>query len=391
MRQLRVGFLCSQNYLDRDAWSGIPYSMRQALEARDIQVVYLGNPQKYTLRQRIINRYYRTVYQLRRNKPLIEEGSPQYVAKRQQFVRKIHAQLAKSPCDVIFAPVSSEELLFLETDIPIVYLSDLTSALYWKYYDPNPSQQLLQWRKTHETAAISKASKIIYPSTWVADSAIHDLGLEPNKIEVIPFGANIDRVPTPEEIQTQRNLKRCRLLFVGRDWERKGGDIALQTLKALKAMGVDAELTIVGSQPHLEDPEGITVIPFLNKNDPAQLETFYQLFLTSNFFVFPTRAEGFGIVFCEAAAFGLPVVTTDVCGTPTIVRNGKNGYTLPQPAAGEDYARVIAKLFADPVAYQKLVFSSRQEYDSRLNWGAWAEQLEKVCTELVYSLPSRSK
>lgn len=387
MGQLRVGFLSPHNYLDRNAWSGILYCMYRALTARGIQIIPLGNPKKYTIRQRAVDWLGRTLNKLQ-GKQIVEgaeEGTPQYLAQRQKFIDKVYKKLAQNRCDVIFAPVASEEINFLETEIPVVYLSDVTRTLYWKYYFAPPTPAAEKWRIIHETAAATKSAKLVYSSDWAARSAAEDLGVEPSRLEVIPFGANIDYVPPVDQLTEQRDMSQCRLLFIGKHhWQRKGGDIAVAILAALRKMGVNAELTLVGSEPTLENLEGIKIIPFLNKNVPEQLEEFNQLFLRSHFFVLPSRGDCTPIVLCEAAAFGLPVITTEVGGIPTIVQNGKNGYTFPLSATAEDYARVIAELFADPAAYQKLVYASREEYDLRLNWDAWAAQMEKVFAGLVY-------
>jgi glycosyltransferase involved in cell wall biosynthesis len=230
-----------------------------------------------------------------------------------------------------------------------------------------------------EFIAISKAKKLVYPSEWAAKSAICDYKAEPTKIEIIPFGANLDEPPLANEILSPKQTSSCRLLFVGRDWLRKGGDIAFQTLISLCERGVDAELVIVGSTPPPEiKHEKLRVIPYLNKNIPQQRKQLDELFLNSNFFILPTRAECYGIVFCEANAFGLPVFTTDVGGIPTIINNGRNGYMLPLSASGEDYANLIGEKFSDKGVYENLVRSSREEYDMRLNWDKWAESLHQV-------------
>jgi len=220
---------------------------------------------------------------------------------------------------------------------------------------------------------------LVYPSEWAAKSAICDYKAEPTKIEIIPFGANLDEPPLANEILSPKQTSSCRLLFVGRDWLRKGGDIAFQTLISLCERGVDAELVIVGSTPPPEiKHEKLRVIPYLNKNIPQQRKQLDELFLNSNFFILPTRAECYGIVFCEANAFGLPVFTTDVGGIPTIIKNGRNGYMLPLSASGEDYANLIGEKFSDKGVYENLVRSSREEYDMRLNWDKWAESLHQV-------------
>ena len=377
MPPVKVGFLSRQNYLDKQTFSGTLYYMRTALKAREIQVIDLGNPRKDSLWKKVWNR-------LIKSNDSAKTGSPRYIAEHIEFASLIKKQLNQTPCDVIFAPVAKGELTYIETTIPIVSLSDGTFSLLEKNYQLKFDEQQREVESQQEFIAISKAKKLVYPSEWAAKSAICDYKAEPTKIEIIPFGANLDEPPLANEILSPKQTSSCRLLFVGRDWLRKGGDIAFQTLISLCERGVDAELVIVGSTPPPEiKHEKLRVIPYLNKNIPQQRKQLDELFLNSNFFILPTRAECYGIVFCEANAFGLPVFTTDVGGIPTIIKNGINGYMLPLSASGEDYANLIVENFSNRTHYENLVRSSRKEYDQRLNWNKWAESLHQVIMKML--------
>ena len=168
-------------------------------------------------------------------------------------------------------------------------------------------------------------------------------------------------------------------MFIGKDWHRKGGNIAFETLISLLNMGIDAELVMLGCIPPEEiNNERLKVIPFLNKNNPEERDQLNQLFLQSHFFIFPTRADCSPIVICEANAFGLPVITTDVGGISTIIKNGKNGYMLPLDASSDQYASLIANNFGDRTVYEELVKSSREQYDQYLNWDKWAEAIHSL-------------
>ncbi|MGH8003433.1 MAG: glycosyltransferase family 4 protein, partial [Limisphaerales bacterium] len=123
------------------------------------------------------------------------------------------------------------------------------------------------------------------------------------------------------------------------------------------------------------------VIPFLDKNKPVQREELAKLFFESDFFLLPTRYECYGVVFCEAAAFGLPVITTDTGGVSGVVRNGENGYLLPYAAGGADYARLIAEIYRDDKRYFELVQKSRQAFEERLNWDTWAQTVKRLIAE----------
>ena len=378
MKKIKVGFLSTHNYFDRNAWSGIVYRMYDALKSKNIQMVALGNPSKPTLLRKVVNR-------VSPKAKSFEVGSSGYIEEGKQKVALIQKQLNKTPCDVLLGPVASLEINYLKTNVPIIYLSDITFELYNGYYPSNFDQQQIEWISNIESTAISKSSKIVYPSDWAAQSAIDDYDAETTKVKVIPFGANLDDPPAAEEVSLSRkNTSSCRLLFIGKDWERKGGEIAFQTLISLHRMGVDAELIVLGSVPPAKiKHEKLTVIPFLDKNDPIQRQQFRELFLQSNFLIFPTRAECFGIVNCEANAFGLPVITTNVGGLPTIIKQGKNGYMLPPSASGDDFAKLIAEIFYDRARYEQLVCSSREEYDRRLNWNVWAQSIHNLIVDML--------
>ena len=142
---------------------------------------------------------------------------------------------------------------------------------------------------------------------------------------------------------------------------------------------------MIGCVPPSEfQHEKLKVIPFLNKNIPEEQEQFSQLLLNSHFLVFPTRADCSPIVICEANAYGIPVITTDAGGIPTILKEGKNGYMLPLSAGGDEYAKLIATHFANKETYEQLVRSSREEYDDRLNWNKWAESTYKIMINMLH-------
>ena len=383
MQTLRVGFLSFHDHLDRNAWSGTLFYMQRALKARDIQVVSLREAKKISLGQKILQKISRYIGKNNgSSEPKI--GSVSYLAECHKLTSVVEKKLAQTPCDVIFAPVASRELMFHNASIPIIYLSDVTFSLYRQLYEVGFDKQECDWASKEESIAISKASKLFYSSQWAADSAISDYQAEAQKIEIIPFGANLDTPPLAEEALAKKPNSTCRLLLIGKDWYRKGGDIAFQTLISLLQKGVDAELVVVGCVPPAEiKHDKLIVIPYLNKNVPQERKKLDKLFLSSHFFILPTRADCSPIVTCEANAFGLPVLTTDVGGIPTIIKEGKNGYMLSLSASGDAYADLIIENFSEESVYDNLRHSSRKEYETRLNWDKWAERFHHEAIDLL--------
>jgi glycosyltransferase involved in cell wall biosynthesis len=83
-------------------------------------------------------------------------------------------------------------------------------------------------------------------------------------------------------------------------------------------------------------------------------------------------------VFCEAAAYGIPVFATRTGGVPSLVRDGVNGFTLPPEARGREYASRIAELFAAPERYRRMTRDSRDEFENRLNWDSWGRRVSSL-------------
>jgi glycosyltransferase involved in cell wall biosynthesis len=121
----------------------------------------------------------------------------------------------------------------------------------------------------------------------------------------------------------------------------------------------------------------------LGKSDPLQRRRLSQLFLEANFFLFPTLAEAYGIVLCEASAHGLPSLARDTGGVGAAVTDGENGYLLPPDATGRQYANKILKIVQDGSNYERLVLSSRMAYEERLNWDAWGRAVKPIFEQVV--------
>jgi len=143
-------------------------------------------------------------------------------------------------------------------------------------------------------------------------------------------------------------------------------------------------LTICGCVPpsRFRVP-GMHVIPFLDKNDPAQRKQLADLYLASHFFLLPTRSESYGIVFCEANAFGLPAITTNTGGVSDVISDGENGFMLLPAARGPEYAKLIAEIWQDRGRYSALARSSRRTFDERLNWDAWGLAVSKLIPRVL--------
>lgn len=123
----------------------------------------------------------------------------------------------------------------------------------------------------------------------------------------MPFPGNVGRPREPKSI--------IRLLYIGGDYKRKGGDLLLQMWA--KARLKNAELTFVCPQPPIETLEGVRFLRDIRSGTPEHSK----LLADHDILVLPTRQEPFGYVLLEAINSGLVCVTTEAAGAAEIVKD----------------------------------------------------------------------
>jgi glycosyltransferase involved in cell wall biosynthesis len=282
----------------------------------------------------------------------------------------------------LIAPAAASELAYLKTNLPIIYFGDATYKAYSEIYEKEfkDLNSFSRWEGNHlERRALKKSSLIVFTSHWAAQSAVNDYGVPKHKVEVIQMGANIDIVPDRATIFKKEQNNVLTLLFLSVDWDRKGGTIAVDTTKHLHDAGTAVKLIVCGCIPPAENMHPyIEVIPFLNKNEAKDFERFVHILSSVHFLLLPTRADCTPLVNCEANAYGVPAITTNVGGISEAVKDGINGYCLPLEAGGAEYASLINSLFSNKERYHQLIESSRRRFDEELNWDKFAENVHTV-------------
>jgi glycosyltransferase involved in cell wall biosynthesis len=180
-------------------------------------------------------------------------------------------------------------------------------------------------------------------------------------------------------------MSSCRLLLVGVDWRRKGADLAVEVAAMLATWGVPCVLTVVGCAPPAGQalPANIEVIPFIGKASVEDRRRLHDLYARSHFFIMPSRAEAFGIVFAEASTFGVPCVATRVGGLPTVIRSGVNGELFPLHAGPEAYAAWILDIWRDEARYRQLALNAAEEGATRLSWSVAGRRVADIFHEII--------
>lgn len=378
-RLLRIAYVTTGCATDVNNWSGLVKHIRDALiteghELHDVEVLAPPIPLQTRIRGYWTRFAMRTPY-----------GYDRDVDLARSVAQCAETKLRTLEPDCIVAP-RTYPITMLRTEIPTASWGDATFQALLDLYPGYMRISKGSIRQGHyiERRAIERASFLAYASGWAAKSAIDHYGADPAKVAVIPFGANCREViHTREAAEESWDAKpSCpfRMLFLGADWERKGGPLAVATLRELRRRGLDVELWVAGSDPFAGDlPEGVRCFGRLDKADAAQLAQFEKCFLQCHVFFMPTTAEAFGLVFAEAAAFALASISKRIGGVPNAVADGRSGILLAAQAGPIEFANVLEDLVRDLQKPRQLGISAYGYYREALNWNSagrsFSEQL----------------
>ncbi len=189
------------------------------------------------------------------------------------------------------------------------------------YFDRKLPPRLKRRRDELKLADIVVVNSALTARSYVA------AGVSPEKILVVPYGA--------PEITTDATLREntgpLKVLWAGTFSVRKGAHYLLEAWRSLNLDG-RAELNVFGAVTLPDSlvanlPRSITIKSTIPRSE------LYANYNKADVLVFPTLADGFGLVVTEAFAHGLPVITTSRAGAADLVRHGENGLIIEAASA----------------------------------------------------------
>jgi glycosyltransferase involved in cell wall biosynthesis len=210
-------------------------------------------------------------------------------------------------------------------------------------------------------------------SRWAADSLHADYGLPRESVAVVGFGANYQ----VQEIA--RAWLPPRFLFIGIDWERKGGPILLRGFARVRKACPDAVLDIVGGHPPLHQ-SGVNAHGVLLQTRLADRDLMAQLLGRATCLVMPSVLEPFGIVHVEAAAAGIPSIVSGEGGAREVI--GPDGGAVVDPRDEDGLFEAMLTL-ADPVAARHMGEAARR----RAPLYTWTRVAERLLRALGLPAP----
>jgi glycosyltransferase involved in cell wall biosynthesis len=258
----------------------------------------------------------------------------------------------------------------------IVHLEQLESAkqgklhLSWKYPLYHGGYRL--W----EVATSLRCADLVFQRNHHdLEYATEQLGIKPEQSHVVPYGIPETFINLPFEPSSESTAAPLAIALVATYLPRKGIDYSIPALNTILERYPQVTVSMLGTScpaekvhadfwPDLRDR--VYVLPHYHHDELPTLLQEHQIKL------FPSLAEGFGIVLIEAMACGLAPITTAIDGPKEIVSDGEDGILIP-PRDRQAIEQALERLISDRPYLEKL---RRQAYDTAQNysWRSVAQQ-----------------
>ncbi len=192
------------------------------------------------------------------------------------------------------------------------------------------------------------------------------------------------RFAYPTHKPVKQSAKKVTLLFIGRYFFDKGGDVALEVIDRITKANPNVNAIFIAETPkeYLNKYKSNKKIKFMNLMPHADL--FKKIYPKTSLFVYPGFSDSFGFMYIEAMSFGIPVITADGFARSEIVEEGKTGYIVPRY---ENKEKIIDEMTAKTnylVKNQKLRTKMGKKAHEEVKNGKWSLKERNLKLSKIY-------
>jgi glycosyltransferase involved in cell wall biosynthesis len=212
--------------------------------------------------------------------------------------------------------------------------------------------------------AARASERVIVPSAFVRDRAVATLGLDPERVRVVPHGVD------HRSFRLGSEVRQPFVLYPARRWPHKNHHRLFQAFAEVRRKRPNLELVLTGDSAGGDLPPGIRAL------GRVSLEDLSRLYRTASATVFPSMYEGFGAPVLEAMASGCPVAAADAGALREVAGDAAVLFDPRDPA---DIAQAILRAIDEADALALLGAA----WAARFTWEASARSHEVVYQELL--------
>ncbi|GAP22666.1 glycosyltransferase family 4 protein [Leptolinea tardivitalis] len=283
--------------------------------------------------------------------------------------------------DAIFQIGVLWDTLWKDAPIPSVIYTDYTSTLAsrkpeWGRSPLSPAD-LAAWLSM-EKKAYQRSSHICTRGQYVRQSVINDYGIPETKVTAIGGGVNFGALPEPSNRPLSSSPT---ILFIGKDFLRKGGDVLIRAFQKVRKSAPDARLVMMtaGIPQEQYDLTGVEIIePTWNR------EKICELYRGADCFVLPSRLETWGDVILEAMSFGLPCIGVSGEAMSEIIEDGRTGLVIP-PNDEDALEKALLWLLSNRENARQYGSAARERVETLYTWEVVSKKLVPIVISAIRS------
>lgn len=360
-----------------DGFSQIPRHLARALgEATGTPVAFLpAEPSLPPLIHRFTNR-------VRERAGLPPHAWEKDERRCRNLARQLDPAASHGRYDAVIL-IGTESAAFTRTSIPLYSYGDsIFGARFHAYPDQTEqafSEESIKSGVTLQKQAVTKLRACFLSCRFAIEQAERTFayGFDRTRFEVVGIGANFE---SESRIHRSRHDDEVlNLLWIGRDWERKGGSRALEVVRALRDGGIDARLDAVGDVR--SNAEFVRSHGMLKASDPVERRLLRDAFRNADAYILPTGADLSPVAIQEAASFSVPTIATAVGGIPEMIEDGVTGLLFSEYDPGQWSERItsVNRTGSLPLMGTR----ARDRYEESGTWRSVAERmLERIEKDL---------
>ncbi len=244
----------------------------------------------------------------------------------------------------------------LEPRAPNFVFTDHTIRCNYGYPDGAAAAERWSAYLPYEEQAIRAATGVFTMSEQARKTVIAQYKVRPDQAICVGGGCH---APIAAAVDPAR-YERRNVVFVGYDWERKGGPELVEAFRTVRARVPDATLTIVGCSPSIRAP-GLEVVGAVPPTAVARY------LARATVFCMPSRREPFGLAYLEAMSAGLPVVALRQGAVLDFVIERETGFLVPANDVQMLADRLVV-LLSNPDTCRRLGTRGRELVETRYTW-----------------------
>jgi glycosyltransferase involved in cell wall biosynthesis len=346
---------------DGGGWDGMNKNVYQQLSKfADINLIDAINP-KVSLVERVVSK-------IKRNLGLAA-AFPALNSARLSAIARLVEKNIKNDRALNFYHGSTPWIL-VKNKLPYACYLDAGFHTYLSVYHTG-NNYAVDWIIYLEKQFLENAKAVFFSSKWSLEQTKKNYALPGGNFHVAGLGGNL---PQPAELPIKKQGNR--FVFVGLDFEGKGGPLVAAAFRKLSESIPEAQITFVGAAP----PPDVVRIPgveyagYLNKHKPEELKKFQTILSEAIALILPTSRDMTPLVIIEAGYYGCPAIASNAYGIPELI--GNHGYLCNVPVQVADLVKAMLVMIERKSDSQNI----RNFYTNKFTWDASGEIIKTVLT-----------